>query len=87
MDGKGFVYVFVIRNLSCWYVDLGPEDYIEQQEIAMRRNALKKQKKTKKHIKVIYHFLELCTILKMICTKKEKKKEDIYCIYVYILYL
>ena len=41
MDGKGFVYVFVLRILSCCHLGLGPEVYIEQQEIAMGRHALK----------------------------------------------
>ena len=45
MDGKGFVYVFVLRILSCCHLGLGSEVYIEQQEIAMRRHALKKKTK------------------------------------------
>ena len=49
MDGKGFVYVFVLRILSCCHLGLGPEVYIEQQEIAMRRHALKKTKQNKQN--------------------------------------
>ena len=51
VDGKGFVYVFVLRILSCCHLGLGPEVYIEQQEIAMRRHALKKKNKQNKTLK------------------------------------
>ena len=60
VDGKGFIYVFVLRILSCCHRGLGPEVYIEQQEIAMRGHALKRKKIKNKKINTEEPFKQNC---------------------------